>query len=78
MSLPIAATDSRFTAYRTCEFLNKLDLTVNFIDLDTFEQSIDHLKDRHHLRELYLMGNPALEWPGATEYVAAQLPQVRH
>ena len=30
----------------SCEFLNKLDLTVNFIDLDTLEESIDNLKDR--------------------------------
>jgi protein TilB len=39
--------------------LNKLDLTVNFIDFDTLEASIDHLKTRVHLRDLFMIGNPA-------------------
>jgi protein TilB len=30
--------------HRSCEFLNKLDLTVNFIDFDTLEESIRHLQ----------------------------------
>ena len=29
-----------------CEFLHKLDLTVNFVDLDVLEESIEHLRDR--------------------------------
>ncbi|CAN0073372.1 unnamed protein product [Discosporangium mesarthrocarpum] len=42
----------------SCEFLNKLDLTVNFIDLDELEVSIDALSQNLQLRDLYLMGNP--------------------
>lgn len=38
-----------------CENLNKLDLTVNFIDLDTMEQSLRHLGECHCLRELYVL-----------------------
>lgn len=44
---------------RSCEFLNKLDLTVNFIDLDHLEESVRHLKQLERLRELFMMGNPA-------------------
>mmetsp|Transcript_7867 Transcript_7867/g.17980 ORF Transcript_7867/g.17980 Transcript_7867/m.17980 type:complete len:132 (-) Transcript_7867:33-428(-) len=42
-----------------CEFLNKLDMTVNFVDFDTLEESVTHLKSRRHLADLYMMGNPA-------------------
>lgn len=41
-----------------CEFLHKLDLTLNFIDVDALEESIDNLRHNRSLRELYLMGNP--------------------
>lgn len=60
----------------TCEFLNKLDLTVNFIDLDTLEESINNLKSNSHLKELYLMGNPCLEWKKCKNYIIASLPSV--
>ncbi|GMH46884.1 hypothetical protein TrLO_g5480 [Triparma laevis f. longispina] len=60
-----------------CEFLNKLDLTINFIDVDTLEESIDNLVDRSHLKDLYMMGNPAeQEWKGFKSYVVARLPQL--
>jgi len=61
----------------TCEFLNKLDMTVNFIDVDTFAASMAHLKQHRHLRELYLMGNPCADWDGHRAYVAASLPQLQ-
>lgn len=54
---------------RNCEFLNKLDLTVNFVDLDTFEESVTHLASLHALRELFLMGNPCTEWEQHRAYV---------
>jgi protein TilB len=59
-----------------CEFLNKLDLTVNFIDVDSFEESLDNLSGLLHLKDLYLMGNPCMEWPGAREFLFSKLPQV--
>lgn len=62
----------------SCEFLNKLDLTVNFIDLDTLEESIQNLVSRVTLNDLYLMGNPAqVNWPNFNEYVIAKLPQLQ-
>ena len=44
-----------------CEFLNKLDLTLNFISVTNFASSLEHLSDLDHLRELYLLGNPSAE-----------------
>ncbi|KAE8953206.1 hypothetical protein PR002_g32452, partial [Phytophthora rubi] len=63
---------------QSCEFLNKLDLTVNFVDFDTLEESIDHLKPLRHLRELYMLGNPCqANWEsGFREFVVASLPQL--
>ena len=43
---------SKIEGLDKCEFLHKLDLTVNFVDLDELEASITHLKDREHLRDL--------------------------
>lgn len=60
-----------------CEFLAKLDMTVNFVDLDELEDSISNLASRRHLRELYLMGNPAQsDWSGFNNFVIASLPQL--
>lgn len=42
------------------EFLNKLDLTLNFIDVDTLEETVDCLSQLRSLRELYLIGNPCI------------------
>lgn len=42
----------------SCEFLNKLDLTVNFVDLDELESSITAMEGNRHLGDLYMMGNP--------------------
>ena len=42
----------------SCEFLNKLDLTVNFVDLDELESSVDAMEGNKHLKDLYMMGNP--------------------
>ena len=34
---------SKIEGLDKCEFLNKLDLTVNFVDVDELESSMDHL-----------------------------------
>lgn len=57
--------------------MNKLDLTVNFIDVDTFEESIHHLRSLLHLKELYLMGNPCQEWEGHRDFIVHLLPQLK-
>ena len=62
---------------QSCEFLKKLDLTANFIDVDTLESSMNHLAPRDRLKDLYLMGNPAeAEWSHFKSYVIAKLPQL--
>ncbi|KAJ1447482.1 hypothetical protein M885DRAFT_451343 [Pelagophyceae sp. CCMP2097] len=62
-----------------CEFLNKLDMTVNFVDVDALAASVTHLRPRAHLKELYMMGNPAQHtWPGFQNYVIARLPQLQY
>jgi len=69
---------SKIEGLDKCEFLNKLDLTVNFVDVDELESSMDHLADREHLKDLYMMGNPAqANWPGFKNYVIARLPQLQ-
>jgi protein TilB len=72
------------------EFLEKLDLTLNFIHLDSLKQSMEHLATLRSLKELYLMGNPCYYngqedkvhrqqhgcWSGYRDYVIAKLPQI--
>lgn len=68
---------TKIEGLQNCEFLNKLDLTVNFIDMDTLEDSIQHLLSRDRLKDLYMMGNPCqANWEGFTMYVVAKLPQL--
>ena len=56
---------SKIEGLDNCEFLHKLDLTLNFIDMDELESSIEHLSQLPRLRELYMMGNPSqVNWPG--------------
>lgn len=40
------------------ECLKKLDLTLNFIDYDRLEESLDCLATLQNLRELFMVGNP--------------------
>lgn len=39
----------------------QLDLTVNFIELESLEKSILNLANNEVLEDLYLMGNPCTE-----------------
>lgn len=56
-----------------CEFLQKLDFTVNFIgDL----LSVENLCCNAHLQELYLTGNPCTEYEGYRDFVIASLPHL--
>lgn len=61
----------------SCEFLAKLDLTVNFIDVDGLEESVEHLRPLLHLKELFLMGNPCQDWPSHRDFVIHSLPQLK-
>ncbi|RKO95977.1 outer arm dynein light chain 1, partial [Caulochytrium protostelioides] len=56
------------------EALEKLDLTVNFVEnpLD-----LENLKDNYRLRELYLVGNPVNKLDGYRAFAIHTLPQLR-
>ena len=56
-----------------CESLQKIDLTLNFVDIEDLEESIDNLCELPDFRELYLLGNPCLDWKYAKEYIFARL-----
>lgn len=59
----------------SCEALKKLDLSVNFIDVDGIA-SLRHLQKNLELRELHLLGNPCTHWHGYRQFVVATLPQL--
>merc|ERR1719254_157799 len=60
-----------------CESLNKLDMTVNFVDVDALESSVYNLKANIMLEDLYLTGNPCEDWKGFRPYVVAHLPRLK-
>merc|ERR1719271_740712 len=60
-----------------CESLKKLDLTVNFVDIEDLEMSIYNLKANIMLEDLYLSGNPCEDWAGFKQYVIAHLPRLK-
>ena len=61
----------------SCEKLEKLDLTVNFISIDHFEQSIKNLQHNKFLKDLYLIGNPCTNFTYYREYIIYYLPQLK-
>lgn len=60
----------------TCESLYKLDLTLNFIELDVFKESLEHLALCPAIKELVLTGNPCTDWEDYKDYVIAKVPQL--
>lgn len=59
-----------------CESLQKLDLTVNFLDKAGL-LTLASLQHNEHLKELYLLGNPCAEWHSYRPYVVGTLPQLK-
>ncbi|KAF4676093.1 hypothetical protein FOL47_006701 [Perkinsus chesapeaki] len=59
-----------------CESLRKLDLTVNFIDIENLKDSITNLECNYNLEDLYMLGNPCMDWPKARQYIVARLPSL--
>ena len=55
----------------------KLDLTLNFVDIEDFEESITNLSEVDSISELYLTGNPCTNWPNYKDYIYARVPQLR-
>jgi protein TilB len=58
-----------------CESLQRLDLTVNFIARAGL-LSLASLAANHHLRELFLIGNPCTDWHGYRQFVLGKLQQL--
>ncbi|KAJ7569781.1 hypothetical protein O6H91_01G093700 [Diphasiastrum complanatum] len=56
-----------------CEFLEKLDLTLNFVEEKEL-MSVSSLRKNIHLRDLYLTGNPCQDFSGYRKFVVASLP----
>lgn len=65
---------SKIEGVEGCESLRKLDLTVNFIDVEDLQESVYNLKANIMLEDLYMTGNPCEEWIGFRPYLVAQLP----
>jgi protein TilB len=55
----------------------KLDMTLNFIDIEDLEDSIDNLTYCPEFNELYLTGNPCESWPGCKEYIIAKIKTIK-
>jgi len=51
---------SMIEGLKNMEWLKKLDLTLNFINLDVLEKSINELVECRSLVELFLLGNPCM------------------
>lgn len=58
---------------KRCESLNKLDLTLNFVDIEDLRESCENLEWNCLLTDLYLTGNPCTDWPNYREYVIAKV-----
>ena len=61
---------------RRCESLNKLDMTLNFVDIEDLEESVDEMVWCENLAEVYFTGNPCTDWEHFREYVIAKVPQI--
>lgn len=58
-------------------FCSKIDLTLNFLDLEDLEESMDNLSTCENFSELYLTGNPCTSWERYKEYIIGKIPQIR-
>ena len=61
---------------RRCESLRKFDLTLNFIDVENIKESMEELEWNPYISELYIMGNPCLDWPDCKDYIIAMCPSI--
>jgi protein TilB len=68
---------SKIEGIRHCESLMKIDLTLNFLDVEDLEESVDNLMECEELQELYLTGNPCTSWEGYKEYVIGRVSQLK-
>jgi protein TilB len=64
---------SKIEGVKRCESLNKLDLTLNFIDVEDLKESCENLEFNYLFTDLYLTGTPCLDWTGCRDYVIAKV-----
>ena len=67
---------SKIEGVKRCESLNKLDLTLNFVDLEDLQESMENLEFNPHMTDLYMTGNPCTDWPNYRDYVIAKVEQL--
>eukprot|EP01029_Cantina_marsupialis_P025275 TRINITY_DN6670_c0_g1_i1.p1 TRINITY_DN6670_c0_g1~~TRINITY_DN6670_c0_g1_i1.p1 ORF type:complete len:455 (+),score=118.62 TRINITY_DN6670_c0_g1_i1:79-1443(+) len=80
---------TKIEGIKSCEFLNKLDMTANFINFESLRESVDNLAEMEHLKELFVLGNPfmnpkkdlekgdeTIAWDYGRQYLIARLPQL--
>ena len=51
-------------------------MTLNFVPIENFKESIWELSYCEQLREIYLTGNPCSDWPWYKEYIMANLKSI--
>ena len=57
--------------------IRKIDLTLNFLDVEDLEESVDNMMECENLQEIYLTGNPCTYWEGCKEYIIARVGQLK-
>jgi protein TilB len=67
---------SKIENLEKCESLKKLDLTMNFVDIEDLKESCDCLSKVDSLREIYLTGNPCEKFKYCKQYVIGRCPQL--
>lgn len=57
---------------KRCESLLKIDLTLNFVEIEDLKESMENLDWCPKFSELYMTGNPCTDWPHYRKYVIAK------
>ena len=52
-------------------------MTLNFIDVEDFRESMENLAQCEEMVDLYLTGNPCTQWEDYKDYVYAKVPQLK-
>jgi protein TilB len=61
---------------RRCESLRKMDFTLNFIDAEDLKSSCEELEWNPVFSELFMMGNPCMDWEEAKDYIIAKVDTI--
>lgn len=64
---------SMIEGLKRCESLNKIDLTLNFVDVEDLRESCENMEWCPLLTDLYLTGNPCTDWDKYRLYVIAKV-----